>query len=68
MTLLGTRSRVVGLGIVLQSAYLHLQVYQMKGDLTMEKQYETPEMEIILLNGEDVIVTSPGDTEGEELG
>ena len=32
------------------------------------KQYEAPEMEIILLNGEDVIVTSPGDTEGEELG
>ena len=34
------------------------------------KQYEAPEMEIILLNNEDVIVTStsPGDTEGEELG
>ncbi len=32
------------------------------------KQYESPEMEIILLNNEDVIVTSPGDIEGEELG
>ncbi len=34
------------------------------------KQYEAPEMEIILLNNEDVIVTSPGgsgDNEGEEL-
>jgi hypothetical protein len=32
------------------------------------KQYEAPEMEIILLNNEDVIVTSPVDNEGEELG
>ena len=34
------------------------------------KQYEAPEMEIILLSNEDVIVTSPGgsgDYEGEEL-
>ncbi len=31
------------------------------------KQYEAPEMEIILLNGEDVI-TSSGDIATEELG
>ena len=32
------------------------------------KQYEAPEMEIILLNNEDVIVTSPGgDDEMGEL-